>query len=102
MKRIIKGLSLFILVVLSLTIIYPTNTNALSQQTSYININDTTKSLTVGNLSFSNITFKDYSSTSTLSFGLTGVVANSSGKTIDYTSTAYYYDSNYKFITSGE
>ena len=101
MKRIIKRLSLFILVVLSLTIIYPTNTNALSQQTSYININDTTKSLTVGNLSFSNITFKDYSSTSTLSFGLTGVVANSSGKTIDYTSTAYYYDSNYNLIAQG-
>ena len=73
MKRIIKGLSLFILVVLPLTIIYPTPAAALSQQTSYIDINDTTKSLTIGNLSFSNITFKDYSSNSTLSFGLTGI-----------------------------
>ncbi len=101
MKGIIKGLSLFILVVLSLTIIYPTNVNALSQQTSYINVNDNTKSLTIGNLSFSNITFKDYSSTSTQAFGLTGVVANSSDKDIDYTSTAYYYDSNYNLIAQG-
>ncbi len=98
MKRIIKGLSLFILVVLSFTITFSTNANALSQQTSYININDTAESLTIGNLSFSNITFKDYSSISTQAFGLTGIVANNSDKTIDYTSTAYYYDSNYNLI----
>ena len=101
MKRIIKGLSLFILIVLSLTIIYPTNSNALSQQTSYININDTTKSLTIGNLSFSNITFKDYSSNSTQAFGLTGTVVNSSDEPIDYTSIAYYYDSKYNLIAQG-
>ncbi len=101
MKRIIKGLTLFILVVLSLTIIHPTNANALLQQISFININDSNKSLTVGNLSFSNITFKDYSSNSTLSFGLTGTVVNSSNQTIDYTSTAYYYDANYNLIAQG-
>lgn len=101
MKRIIKGLSLFILVVLSLTIIYPTNSNALSQQTSYININDTAKGLTIGNLSFSNITFRDYSSNSTQAFGLTGIVVNSSDEPIDYTSIVYYYDSKYNLIAQG-
>ncbi len=101
MKRIIKRVFLFILVVLSLTIIYPINANALSQQTSYINIDDNTNSLIIGDLSFSNITFKDYSSMSTVSFGLTGVVTNSTNKNIDYISTAYYYDSNYNLIAQG-
>ncbi len=97
MRKIIKGLSL-LLVVLSLAIIYPINANALSEQTSYINVNDATGNLTIDNLSFSNITFKDYSSLSTISFGLTGVVENSSSKAIDYISTAYYYDSNFNLI----
>ncbi len=101
MKRIFKGLSLFILVVLSLTIIYPTNANALSQQTSYINIDDNTQSLTVGNLSFSNITFTDYSSTSTQSFGLTGSVINNTNNSINYISDVDYYDENYNLIAKG-
>ena len=101
MKRIIRGLSFFIFVVLSFIIIYPTNALALSQQTSYVNINDNVKNLTVGDLSFYNIAFKDYSSISTLSFGLTGVIANVSDENIDYTSTVYYYDSNYNLIAQG-
>ena len=101
MKRIFKGLFLFILILLSLTIIYPTNVKGLTQQTTYININDKDQSLNVDNLSFFNIEFKDYSYTSSLSFGLTGEVRNSSGQVIDYTSTVYYYDSNYNLIAQG-
>ncbi len=101
MKRIIKGLYLFILVILSITIIYPTNVEALSNQTSYINIDDNTKSLTVGNLTFSNITFKNYSSISTQAIGLTGSISNSSGENIDYSSVIDYYDSNYNLIAQG-
>ncbi len=97
MKRTIKEIFLFILVVLFLTVMNPTNANALSEQTSYMKINDIT-SLTIGDLSFSNITFKDYSSTSTLSFGITGILTNRSSKTLDYTSTIYYYDSHYNLI----
>lgn len=101
MKRIIKGIALFAVIVLSLVFAYPSNAYALTEQTSYININDNAQSLEVGNLSFYNISFKDYSSTSTQAFGLTGVVRNSSNNTISYTSTAYYYDAYYNLVAQG-
>ena len=97
MKRIIKGIPLFAVIVISLVFAYPLNTYALTEQTSYVNINNT-QSLEVGSLSFSNISFKDFSSTSTQAFGLSGIVRNSSNNEINYTSTAYYYDSNYNLI----
>ena len=100
MKRIIKGISLFSLIVLSLIFVYPSNTYALTEQTSFVNINNT-ESLEVGSLSFINISFKDFSSTSTQAFALAGIVRNSSNNEINYTSTAYYYDSNYNLIAKG-
>ena len=100
MKRIIKGIPLFAVIVISLVFAYPLNTYALTEQTSYVNINNT-QSLEIGNLSFSNISFKDFSSTSTQAFGLSGIVRNSSNNEINYTSTAYYYDSNYNLIAQG-
>ena len=98
MKRIVKGVFLFILVILSLTIVYPTNANALSQQTPYININDDTKNLTLDNLLFSNIAFKDYSSSSVQAFGISGVVINNLDRDLNYTFLVRYFDFNYKFI----
>lgn len=100
MKRIIKGISLFAVIVLSLVFAYPSNTYALTEQTSFVNINNT-QSLEVGSLSFTNISFKDFSSISTQAFGLAGIVRNSSNNEINYTSTAYYYDSNYNLIAQG-
>lgn len=100
MKKFIKGISLFAVIVLSLVFAYPLNTYALTEQTSYVNINNT-ESLEVGSLSFTNISFKDFSSTSTQAFGLAGIVRNSSNNEINYTSTAYYYDSNYNLIAQG-
>ncbi len=100
MKRIIKGISLFAVIVLSLVFAYPSNTYALTEQTSFVNINNT-QSLEVGSLSFTNISFKDFSSISTKAFGLAGIVRNSSNNEINYTSTAYYYDSNYNLIAQG-
>ena len=100
MKRIIKGISLFAVIILSLVFIYPSNTYALTEQTSYVNI-DNIQNLEVGSLSFSSISFRDNSSASTQAFGLTGIVANSSSDTINYTSTVYYYDSNYNLIAQG-
>lgn len=100
MKKIIKDIFLFAVIVISLVFAYPSNTYALTEQTSFVNINNT-ESLEVGSLSFTNILFRDYSSTSTKAFGLTGVVANSSKNTISYTSIAYYYDSNNNLIAQG-
>ena len=100
MKRIIKGISLFAVIVLSLVFAYPSNTYALTEQTSFVNINNT-QSLEVGSLFFTNISFKDFSSISTQAFGLAGIVRNSSNNEINYTSTAYYYDSSYNLIAQG-
>lgn len=100
MKRIIKRFVLFVVISLSLIFVYPSNIYALTEQTSYVSIYNT-QNLEAGSLSFSSISFRNYSSTSTQAFGLTGVVANSSKDTISYTSTAYYYDSNYNLIAQG-
>lgn len=100
MKRIFNGILLFIVIVLSLVFSYTLNTYALTEQTSYVNINNT-QSLEVGGLSFTNISFKDFSSTSTQAFGLAGIVNNSSNNETNYTSTAYYYDSDYNLIAQG-
>ncbi len=100
MKRIIKKISLFIVIAISLTFVYQSNTYAKTKETSYISI-DNIQNLEVESLSFSNISFRNYSSTSTKAFGLTGVVNNSSSNNISYTSTAYYYDSNYNLVAQG-
>ena len=97
MKRTIKGISLFVIFVFSLVFAHPLNTYALMEQTSYININST-QSLEVGSLSFSDISFKDFSSTSTRAFGLAGIVRNSSNNEIRYSYTVCYYDYNYNLI----
>lgn len=97
MKKIIRGIFLFVLV---LVFSFPLNINALTKQTLDVSIKDT-QNLEIGNLTFTNISFKDYSSTSTKAFGLTGIVSNSSSNTISYTSTVYYYDLNHNLIAKG-
>ena len=97
MKRTINGISLFVIFVFSLVFAHPLNTYALMEQTSYININST-QSLEVGSLSFSDISFKDFSSTSTRAFGLAGILRNSSNNEIRYSYTVCYYDYNYNLI----
>lgn len=97
MKRTIKGISLFVIFLFSLVFAHPLNTYALMEQTSYININST-QSLEVGSLSFSDISFKDFSSTSTRAFGLAGILRNSSNNEIRYSYTVCYYDYNYNLI----
>ena len=41
MKRIIKGIFLFVVIALSLVFAYPLNTYALTEQTSYVSIDNT-------------------------------------------------------------
>ena len=95
MKRIIKRFSLFVSIVL--TFLFPLNIYALTEQTSYVSVNDV-KSLQVGSLSFSSLNFKDNSYTSTQSFGLSGNLINSSANNINYVATISYYDSNYQLV----
>ena len=95
MKRIKKILSLFFLVFLTFIFIFP-NAQALSNRTDAVSTNNHT-SLTIGSLSFSNITFQNGSSSS--SFGLTADVINTSSNDIQYKATIYYYDINYNIMT---
>ena len=97
MKKIIRGIFLFVLV---LVFVLPLNINALTKQTLDVSIKNI-QNLEIGDLTFTNISFKDYSSTSTKAFGLTGIVSNSSSDTISYTSTVYYYDLNHNLIAKG-
>lgn len=88
---------LSIILFILLITIFPINTNALSKQTSYININNS-GFLEIDDLNIYDITFKDYSTTSTKAFGLTGLIKNNSDNNINYSATVYYYDKNYSLI----
>ena len=88
---------LSIILFLLLITIFSINTNALSKQTSYININNS-GFLEIDDLDIYDITFKDYSTTSTNAFGLTGIIKNNSNSNINYSTTVYYYDKNYNLI----
>ena len=92
---------LSIILFLLLITIFPINTNALSKQTSYININNS-GFLEIDDLDIYNITFKDYSTTSTNAFGLTGIIKNNSNSNINYSTTVYYYDKNYNLIAKSD
>ena len=95
MKKITK-LLLFILTIF--ICLYSSNIFAISNETSYISINNT-QNFEVGNLSFSNINFNDYSLDSTQAIGLSGVLVNDSNEELSYRSTINYYDSSYNLIT---
>ena len=69
MKRIIKGLSLLTVMVLSLLLLYPASIYALTEQTGYLDINDEER-LEVGCLSTNFISLKDRHPTSNLSSSL--------------------------------
>ena len=97
MKKIIKELSLFMAIVLSLVFIFPLNACALNGETSYVNISNT-KNLEIEKINFFELTFRDYSTTSTQSFGLSGMIKNDFGTPIYYDATIYYYDYNYNLV----
>lgn len=95
MKKITK---LLLFIVTIFICLYSSNIFAISNETSYISINNT-QNFEVGNLSFSNINFNDYSLDSTQAIGLSGVLVNNSNEELSYRSTINYYDSSYNLIT---
>ena len=100
MKKNIKKISVLIVIIISLILFLPSNIFALSKELSFARINSTEK-IEVGDLSFYDISFKDYSLESVKAFGLNGKVVNTSKSTINYRSEIYYYDANYNIIAEG-
>ncbi len=98
MRKSNKKKSLLIVIILSILFLNPINIYALTRETAYTSINDTTD-LTIGDLYFSDIGFNN-STNSYKTFGLTGLVTNSSENKIDYDTEIDYYDSNYNLLYS--
>lgn len=86
MKSKIKVILLSVLMLL-----FMSNVSALTK-TDYIKV-DGVGSLKVDNLTFENLSFKDYSKTSTQAIGIVGTVKNS-GSTVNYVLRVNYYDAN--------
>ncbi|CDE09138.1 putative uncharacterized protein [Bacillus sp. CAG:988] len=93
---VVQKITLFVVVALSI-LFYPYCTYAFDNQSSYSSIQDV-QELNAGEVSFSNLVFHDYSTTSTLAFGLTGNAVNHSDHSISYSSTVSYYDASYHLI----
>ena len=96
-KKFIKAIFVLALTVLSLIGAYPVSTYALTEELSYVDI-EQLEDIEIGDLSFSNISFRDYSTTSTRAFGLIGIVDNRSDENVRYVSNITYYDENYNLI----
>lgn len=92
MKKII---SLFVVMFFSLGCIHPVA--ALTEELSYVNL-DQEQSIDIGQLSFVDISFRNYSSTSSRAFGLTGTIVNRSDENVWYVSKVSYYDDNYTLL----
>jgi uncharacterized membrane protein YgcG len=93
MKRF-KFIFLFLIV---FVLIIPLKTEAISSRIGYGSI-DLNYRLNVGELKFTDIVFKDYSDTSSQSFGLFGKVYNGYSYGLTVTYRAYYYDNNHNLI----
>lgn len=93
MKKRLERVILFTVVLLSLCCLFPFNTKALSKEITNTDIN-TAENFDVGSLSFTDITYKDYSNTSTAAFGLTGTMENHTDQDVTFVSTISYYDEN--------
>lgn len=96
MKKINKILLLLVISLLCM-FSFPSSIFALTNQTNFIEI-DSVENLRIGSLSFENILFKDYSSTSTRAFGISGILKNNSSDAIEYISTISYYDKKFTLI----
>ena len=100
-RKIIKKL-LFSFILIAVFIINPivyAEKENNNYTTDYIKINESSN-LNAGKLSFSNLKFIDNSKSSTLSFGITGNVKNTTNGEISYNAKAYFYDKDYKLIAT--
>ena len=85
---------LFIVFLIAFIIIFPNQVNAIEIADSYISINNP-EEIKQGKLLIKNIKFNDYSNNSTLSYGITGTVNNSSDSDIKYEIFVSYFDKDY-------
>lgn len=93
-------MSVFLIVFVVLTIILPNCCNAETVELGYKNI-DVTSSLTIGDLYFYPINFRNFSNTSEI-FGLAGIVENTGSSAQNFIATAEFYDANYNLVATLE
>ena len=92
--KLIKNILIILLV---LFIINPLKINAEPIKSPLIGIGES-KSIKVGDVDFNTLSFKDYSNTSTMAFGVVGKITNNSDSIIEYTVNVYYYDVNRNYV----
>ena len=101
MKKIIKGLVLLIIGIMSILIL-PNNIDARVVESSRYSVDEDAISIGAGDLIFTSVTFHDLSDNSPQAFGVSARVDNNSDKDISYHVKVYYYDSNNELITESE
>lgn len=95
-----KIISIILIVFSLLAIILPNYCNAEIVDLGYKNI-DATSSLTIRELYFYPINFRDFSNTSEM-FGLAGTVVNIGSSAKTFIATAEFYDTNYNLVATLE
>lgn len=98
MKRIFKVVFLLMIIAL-IGIINCSNFSIAENTRSGYHDVDTKTNFTVGDLKFYDISFADYSNTSTQAFGIYGYIESKFDGNVLYDATACYYDSNYSLLT---
>ena len=89
-----------LLIAFALTILIFSKCNAETVNIDYKNINESS-TLSIGNLYFNPIDFKNFSDKSGI-FGLAGIVENKGNSAQNFIATAKFYDKNYNLIATLE
>ena len=100
MKKILKNSSLFFIIILSVLMFLPCNVNAQSQEINYTKIDENPTIELDNDFKIESISFKNNSSNSSLSFGITIAIDNSSDYNYSLTSNVYYYDKSYNLLAT--
>ena len=97
LKRITK-ISSF--VIIAMMLLFISTNSVFASSSGRKNINETISLMNANDLQFSNISYKNWSNTSTKAFGLAGLVYNGYAFECSFNATATYYDSNSNIIAT--
>ena len=97
LKRITK-ISSF--VIIAMVLLFISTNSVFASSSGRKNINETISLMNANDLQFSNISYKNWSNTSTKAFGLAGLVYNGYAFECSFNATATYYDSNSNIIAT--
>lgn len=100
MKKILKESLLLLIISLFTFILLPCTINAQNKELDYKTIYEKTNIELEENLTITSLEFKNNADNSSLSYGITALIYNSSSSNYQIDSTVYYYNKSYELLST--